>query len=148
MLLPLLSLVGFERMVLVRAFDDPPRGATVEGEAEVVDYLDSCARRIEGFGFETQVHAGLGQPADQILETARQQAAALILIATHGRDGLERWRLGSVADEVVRQSDCPALVIGPNVKVSLSPYVLRRILVPLDGSPLAEAALPVAATSR
>jgi nucleotide-binding universal stress UspA family protein len=58
---------------------------------------------------------------------------------------IARWRLGSVADKIIREAPCPALVIGPNVDVELAPYALKRILVPLDGGPLAEQALPVAA---
>jgi nucleotide-binding universal stress UspA family protein len=73
-----------------------------------------------------------------------EDSVDLIVIATHGRDGIARWRLGSVADKIVRQAGCPTLVIGPNVVIELAPYSLRRILVPLDGSALAEEALTIA----
>jgi nucleotide-binding universal stress UspA family protein len=68
----------------------------------------------------------------------------MIVIATHGRDGLARFRLGSVADKVVRHAECPTLVIGPNVKIELAPYRVQRILAPLDGTELAEKAVPIA----
>ena len=67
----------------------------------------------------------------------------LVLIATHGRTGVARWWLGSVADVVIREAGCPVLVIGPNVHQDLAPQI-KRILLPLDGSPEGEEALPVA----
>ena len=67
------------------------------------------------------------------------------VVATHGRSGIARFRLGSVADKIIRQSPAPVLVIGPNVDVELAPYALKRVLVPLDGEELAEQALPIAA---
>jgi nucleotide-binding universal stress UspA family protein len=65
----------------------------------------------------------------------------MIVIATHGRSGIARWWLGSTADKVVKEAACPVLVVGPNVDVDLANYNLTRILVPLDGSPVAEQAL-------
>jgi nucleotide-binding universal stress UspA family protein len=55
-----------------------------------------------------------------------------------------RWRLGSVADKIVREGECPTLVVGPNVKTELAPFQIRRILVPLDGTLVAEGSLPLA----
>lgn len=65
---------------------------------------------------------GLGQtnyPASAILESAQQLEADLIAMTTHGRGGLGRLVLGSVADEVVRHAVCPLLLV--RVKTSASP---------------------------
>jgi len=73
-----------------------------------------------------------------------ESRADLLVLATHGRAGPERWRLGSVADEVVRKASVPVLLAGPNVSINLGEYQNRRIMVPLDGLSLAEQALPAA----
>jgi nucleotide-binding universal stress UspA family protein len=70
-------------------------------------------------------------------------------MATRGHGGVQRWLLGSVADKVMRLSSRPVLLIRPpepeDGAASLTAAVpLRRLMVPLDGSPLAEAALPLA----
>jgi nucleotide-binding universal stress UspA family protein len=66
------------------------------------------------------------------------------VMTTHGRGGLERFWLGSVADELIRLCPVPLLLIGPEPGPLPGPF--RRILVPLDGSALAEAALDPAVT--
>ncbi len=52
-----------------------------------------------------------GQPAEAIAEFARVMQAELLVIATHGRTGLTRALLGSVAEQVVRHATCPVLVV-------------------------------------
>jgi nucleotide-binding universal stress UspA family protein len=66
-------------------------------------------------------------------------------MTTHGRGGLQRLWLGSVADRLVRSLDIPMLLIGPSEATgSRSEPAVRQILVPLDGSRRAEAVLPAA----
>jgi nucleotide-binding universal stress UspA family protein len=55
-----------------------------------------------------------GKPADQILATAREWEADVIVIGTHGRSGVSRLLLGSTAESVVRHATCPVLVIKPH----------------------------------
>ena len=52
-----------------------------------------------------------GRPATEIVEAARELAADLIVIATHGRTGLQHVLLGSVAENVVRHAPCPVLTV-------------------------------------
>jgi nucleotide-binding universal stress UspA family protein len=54
---------------------------------------------------------GQGAPAAEILRIAAEQQASLIVIATHGRTGLKRLALGSVAEQVIREAPCPVLVV-------------------------------------
>jgi nucleotide-binding universal stress UspA family protein len=96
---------------------------------------DSCAH------LETVV----GNPAEQILEVAQQLGAGMIVMTTHGRGAIGRWRFGSVADEVMRRATIPVLIIHPRGPQAIGAASIRRLVVPLDGSPLAEAALPIAA---
>jgi nucleotide-binding universal stress UspA family protein len=52
-----------------------------------------------------------GTPTDEIIRFAEERAVDLIVIATHGRKGLRRWVLGSVAEQVIRHGPCPVLVV-------------------------------------
>jgi universal stress protein A len=52
-----------------------------------------------------------GKPFQQICEAAKEQSIDLIIIATHGRTGLQRLQLGSTAERVVRHAPCPVLVV-------------------------------------
>lgn len=87
----------------------------------------------------------LGAPADEILE--RSENADLVLMASHGRGGLGRWLLGSVATKVLRGLTVPVLLLtGEYLQGDqfLAPKV-KTILVALDGSEPAERALAHAA---
>jgi nucleotide-binding universal stress UspA family protein len=81
--------------------------------------------------------------ADSILTRARACRADLIVAATHGRGPLTRIVFGSVADELLRRAPMPVLLVrpGPTAASLLPEPVLDNILVPLDGSALAEQVL-------
>jgi len=86
----------------------------------------------------------VGKAADSIVDFAIKNKMDLIVMATHGLSGVSRWLYGSVADKVVHESPTPVWLIkaGSSQK---APYATRqplRILVPLDGSPVAESVLP------
>lgn len=59
----------------------------------------------------TEILVAHGTPAAEILRIAAERSASLIVIATHGRTGLVRVALGSVAERVVREAPCPVLVV-------------------------------------
>ena len=85
-----------------------------------------------------------GNSAEAIIESAAADKQTLIAMATHGRSGLDRWMLGSVAEKVLRGASNPTLVV--RAKEETNPAwemaTLKRVLVPLDGSELAEHILP------
>lgn len=54
-----------------------------------------------------------GDPAHEILETAQREGAGMIVMSSHGRSGLGRWLLGSVAEKVMRHAHVPVLVVRP-----------------------------------
>jgi nucleotide-binding universal stress UspA family protein len=85
--------------------------------------------------------------ADSILERARTGKADLIVMATHGRGPLSRFGLGSVADQLIRRAPMPVLLVRPSEKAprTAPEPVLENILIPLDGSKLAEQVLEPAA---
>jgi nucleotide-binding universal stress UspA family protein len=71
----------------------------------------------------------------------------LIVLGTHGRTGLSRLAMGSVAEEIYRRASCPVLCVGPKVaQESQESPEFRRILFPTDFSEASGAALPYALT--
>jgi nucleotide-binding universal stress UspA family protein len=78
------------------------------------DYIDDIVEELHEQGIRATGVAALGwYAADSILDAARPERVAAIVIATHGRGGLRRLTLGSVADKVVRGADVPVLVYRP-----------------------------------
>jgi nucleotide-binding universal stress UspA family protein len=116
---------------------------------EAQRYIHDVTRRFEGTGAKVHGRIAEGAPADVILDTARTEGATLIAMSTHGRSGLARWALGSVAEKVARASDVPLLLVRSFRRTSkgdLEPVVpeevpFRRILVPVDGSTTSMAAI-------
>jgi nucleotide-binding universal stress UspA family protein len=138
-------------VVLFQAIQPIGKGAPVEDAAlhaddqvelwrrQAVEYLEGIA---QGFpwGIAVQPEVRIGLPAPAILEFAESAHSDLIAMATHGRTGVQRWAYGSVADKVLSGGRLPVLL----VRASEAPHTIasiRRILVPLDGSALAERAL-------
>jgi nucleotide-binding universal stress UspA family protein len=80
-----------------------------------------------------------------ILAKARTEPSTLIVMATHGYSGIRRWLLGSIAEKVLHGATNPLLLIRATEEDRKREVVsLKTIIVPLDGSPLAEMAIPYA----
>jgi len=101
-------------------------------------YLDGARLRLAA-GARASTRVLDGAVASALGAHARASNAQLAVLTTHGRGGLERAWLGSVADEMARVSPVPILLVRP--EPGEAPARFRRLLVPLDGSPLAEAIL-------
>jgi nucleotide-binding universal stress UspA family protein len=87
-----------------------------------------------------------GKAADTIIENAASDPTMLISMATHGRSGLNRFLLGSVAEKVLRGASNPMLLIRAATEAkSVGEAVFKSIIVPLDGSELAARVLPTVA---
>ena len=86
----------------------------------------------------------MGYHADEILRYADENAVDLILMASHGRSGIKRWELGSVAEKVLHASKVPIWLVRAGItdEVPYDQWPTKSILVPLDGSELAESVLP------
>lgn len=83
-------------------------------------------------------HIRLGKPFQEIVASAKELQADLIVIATHGHGGFKRLALGSAAEKTVRHAPCPVLVVreatrGP-IKTASDGIILEKILVPVDFS--------------
>lgn len=86
-----------------------------------------------------------GPPAKRILE-ASEAADTTICMATHGRSGISRLVLGSVAEEIIRRSASPVIVVGPQGAATPLRSERARMIVCTDGSPAATTVLPAAAS--
>jgi nucleotide-binding universal stress UspA family protein len=104
-------------------------------------YLEAIAQSFQG----TQVTCFVekGKAEDVVIERAATDKNTLIVMATHGRSGMQRWVLGSVADKVLHGSTNHLLLIRANEQgKAVGDGALKTVIVPLDGSPLAETVLP------
>ena len=137
---------------LLRAFDsvpadmsDPEHGLyldrlTANFHNTALDYLEGVAAGLRSAGVTTTCEAHEGSPAELIISDAEGDPEALVAMSTHGRSGVGRWFLGSVADKVLHATGNPLLIIRPKENVELDGAIAQAI-VPLDESPMAEQAL-------
>jgi universal stress protein A len=79
-------------------------------------FLDDAVARFPRDRVETMLHEGV--PADDIVATAKEWDADLLVVGTHRRGGLGRLVLGSVAEGILRHSPCPVLVVPKGVEVA------------------------------
>ncbi|HLZ59097.1 MAG TPA: universal stress protein [Ktedonosporobacter sp.] len=111
--------------------------------------LETVASSEELAGIEIATRVLSGDPARMILSTVKESHADLIVMCSHGYTGAKRWILGSVAQKVARHSAIPVLILRQGVATPVLPLITEehspRIMVALDGSALAEAALTPAA---
>ena len=106
-------------------------------------YLEAIAGTLRAAKINTVVDTG--RPEEVIIEKAAAEQNTLITMATHGRSGMNRWLLGSVAEKVLRGATNPVLLIRARevIRTEDEP-TLKALIVPLDGSDLAEGVLPTA----
>jgi nucleotide-binding universal stress UspA family protein len=81
----------------------------VEGRA--LQYLKSLSERIAPDSVSVQAVVRPGPPAETIIDYVNRHPTDLIVMSSHGRSGLRRWVVGSVADEVLRAADVPVRLV-------------------------------------
>lgn len=132
-------------LCLLRVVPQMPAVIDVPLEIDMVDteeaekYLDATSDRLSKRGIPLLLAIRHGRPAQEIMDYAVEVQANVIVMTTHGRSGVGRLAMGSVAEEVVREASCPVLLL----RQETAAPVYFRILVPLDGTPGSEAILPV-----
>ena len=112
-------------------------------EQQAHDDLQKTVTTLHGKLPPVHLEVTRGDPAVEILRVAAGRQVDLTAMTTHGRGALGRWVFGSVADRVARSSPVPVLLVRPS-EGEPRPVAIRRLVVPLDGSALAEEALPTA----
>lgn len=115
-------------------------GIVATEEVKAAKYLEGVAKKFAHT--ETECRTVRGTAAEAILETADHERDTLVAMATHGRSGAERWLLGSVAEKVLRGTTHPLFLVRAAAAKTSPRRIIDAIVVPLDGSPLAEQILP------
>lgn len=127
-------------ITLVRV-TDPDARLPFTANQSARDYLNYTAAGLKPLSVDAVEK--IGKAAEVIVDTAKADVDCLIAMATHGMTGPRRWLMGSVASKVVQTAENPILLIRVTQDASpLGPFALRRVIVPLDGSGLAEKVLP------
>jgi len=152
-----LRALGEVELTLLSVVEENPDAADLRSN-EAIDreqnllrsYINDVANDISShLDLPAEARIAYGKPAECILDIAKEMQPDLIVISTHGRSGPARWRLGSVADKVIRGAPCNLMVMGKEASQTATWFAeivepFQTVLVPLDGSDLAEQAIPVA----
>jgi nucleotide-binding universal stress UspA family protein len=89
-----------------------PQNSSFEtADQDARSYLERLARHVEEQGIRASTAIQLGPVAKSIVDYAEGHDVDLIAMCTHGRTGIARWALGSVADRVLRAGDKPVLLV-------------------------------------
>lgn len=117
------------------------RGIVDITKRQVEKYLEDSGNNVIKVGTATRV----GNPAEGILDYVDKGYMCLVVMATHGRSGVGRWAVGSIADKVVRATTRQPLLLirakgaHPDIRAK---RILKKALIPLDGSTESEAVIP------
>lgn len=153
-----LARMGHGEIVLTHVLGVPLEYATPVIPPYMPPVYDTMCAEAEGYlqricglpvltGLSVTTEVTVGPAAETILDTAIEQDVDAIVMTTHGRTGISRLALGSVARHLVRYAHVPVLALrshGP-AETDAVKQPAYRALVPLDGSPLAEEAIASAA---
>jgi len=119
------------------------RQARDQARRSARDYLERIGEGLKAEGLSTSWGMEEGMPARLIVEEAQREPHTLVMMTTHGHTGLARALLGNVADRVLRTSEAPVFLVRARpVHEYEAPHPPQTVLVPLDGSEVAEQALP------
>jgi nucleotide-binding universal stress UspA family protein len=111
--------------------------------SEAAGYLKTVEAGVGLYNVRVNTIVEEGAAATVITDVAGRHPGTVVALATHGKVGLGRLFSGSVADEVLRNTSCPVLLLGPHHAKRVG-VGFGAAIVPLDGSELGEKALPLA----
>jgi nucleotide-binding universal stress UspA family protein len=126
------DLAGSEAILADRA------GKEIRDEAARI--IDAALEKARAAGVAAQGRVLEGDPSREIVKFAEASHASEIVVGTHGRSGIARLLMGSVAEGVLRHAAIPVLTVRESVRVGAP----TRIMVPIDGSKASLAAIDVA----
>jgi nucleotide-binding universal stress UspA family protein/predicted transcriptional regulator len=121
------------------------REGRAAGVEDAEHYLGTVRQRLANEGLAVELVVREGDPGERILDVADEVGVRFIVMATHGRGRLARLALGSISAWVVQHATVPVLIVRSQHEAPARRPSLDRVLVPLDGSLLAERALDIAA---
>ena len=112
---------------------------------EATEYLRALQTTVAAEVPGVQPFVEAGDAPQALLEIAKRGEVSLIVMATHGRSGLTRWVMGSVAEQLLRRTHVPVLLLAAHALDAGGPERLQqRLAVPTDGSGVSEQIFPVA----
>jgi nucleotide-binding universal stress UspA family protein len=77
------------------------------------DYLCRIGRQLDDKGFRNQINVLAGKPGEEIVRFADEQGADLIIMASQGKGGLNRWNISNIADKVIKTAKVPVMLVRP-----------------------------------
>jgi nucleotide-binding universal stress UspA family protein len=110
---PVIVAPGIPGIAPVPVETDAMVAEAIKGQAEAEAYLSCMVGRASENGVKAEKMVANGSPGPTILDFAEKHGVGLIAIATHGKGGLERVVMGSVADYLLRHSKIPIFVVRP-----------------------------------
>jgi nucleotide-binding universal stress UspA family protein len=113
-----------------------------ESRDEAVGALDRLGATIKAPAVPVAVRVVDGPPGSRIVEAAADWKADVVVVGTHGRTGLNRVLVGSVAEQVLQLAPCPVITVRPLPRVWAPGRPLARLVYPTDFSPPARRAWP------
>lgn len=129
-----------------RQWTEVTRRMLYEVQRNSRNYLGQIQDGLKSTGLVVSATTLPGPPAQVLGDWLVREPEALVVMATHGRGGIARWALGSIADSVLHSTPNPVLLIRSGRSVAPSDGVdVKTVLAPLDGSELSEQSLPHAA---
>jgi nucleotide-binding universal stress UspA family protein len=109
------------RLVLLRVGPRPEMGSLVDAQAiagrldelekDCTQYLNRIQASLAESGLNVSSEYVMGSPSQSIVERSQQPGCSVIVMTSHGREGLSRWLIGSVAEKVSRHAACPVMLI-------------------------------------
>jgi nucleotide-binding universal stress UspA family protein len=113
--LVLLNVIDVSKLIAASGYDAPYPAQTLDiMRTAGQQLLDERKAASEKSGITTTTTVGEGDAVDEILRVANENAVGLICVGTHGREGLARLFIGSVAEGVLRRSEVPVLTVRPS----------------------------------
>jgi len=95
----------------VAAYGNLPETVNKEVMPQAKEYLSKTAESLQRMGYKVSIDAIIGEAAEVIVEKAVEDEVEAIVMSTHGRSGISRWLLGSVANKVLNSAPCPVFII-------------------------------------
>jgi nucleotide-binding universal stress UspA family protein len=133
----------------------PPMKVFEITEEALAEEREACLQKLVALGAEVEGNSGArvhttlkeGRVTQTLRDHAVEIGADFLVMSSHSRGGLQRLNLGSVTDYLIRNTHIPVLVVKPDVPFfGEASEATGRIVVPLDGSVMAEQILPEVAT--
>lgn len=103
-----------------------------QAQEEAWFYLLEQQQKLQAEGLESQILLCEAVPAEGIIYAAKENSVDCIVMSTHGRGGIARWSLGSVADKVARYAACPVLLVRQNSFLEQEKTLQLHLLVQED----------------